>query len=266
MKKIIVLLAVAAVLLAISPATQAAINLPDPDLVGPYRIVFVTSAKPTAGTNIPAVWDMADLNTWVTGLAVTSGLDTNAGSPGWSIIGATTLVNVFDNTGLTATGGVPIYLVNGTPFATDYTDLWDFTGDAGKRTLNINENGVTGSYGTPIHTGLKAGPITFVGNELDSGNNPGHGGTNTGFNPWYGANVTWGGAFGSKSLFAISGVIFSADITADGEINMLDLAKMAMQWGQSDCANNDWCDGTDLDMSGAVGLGDLTILASEWLR
>ncbi len=55
------------------------------------------------------------------------------------------------------------------------------------------------------------------------------------------------------------------DITGDGEINLLDLAKMAMQWGQSDCANNDWCDVTDLDMSGAVGLGDLAILASEWL-
>ncbi|MBW8014971.1 MAG: hypothetical protein FVQ82_02215 [Planctomycetes bacterium] len=55
------------------------------------------------------------------------------------------------------------------------------------------------------------------------------------------------------------------DITGDGEINLLDLSKMAMQWGQSDCANNDWCDGTDLDMSGQVGLSDLIVLAEQWL-
>ena len=55
------------------------------------------------------------------------------------------------------------------------------------------------------------------------------------------------------------------DIVADGKINLLDLAKMAMQWGQGNCANNEWCNGTDLDTSGTVGLGDLTILASEWL-
>jgi hypothetical protein len=68
-----------------------------------------------------------------------------------------------------------------------------------------------------------------------------------------------------RAAMSIGGSV-DVDINADGEINLLDLAKMVMQWGQSDCANNDWCDGTDLDMSGTVGLGDLAILASEWLR
>jgi hypothetical protein len=48
MKNIIVLLAVAAVLLAIAPATQADINLPDPGVVGSYRVAFVTSQVPSS--------------------------------------------------------------------------------------------------------------------------------------------------------------------------------------------------------------------------
>jgi len=127
------------------------------------------------------------------------------------VIGATTEVggDVFSNTGLTATGGVPFYLVNAgsttpTAFATDNADFWAI-GDG--KTLDINETGETGSDGTAIHTGLNTGPITYVGRELDSGVNPGQGGNDAGFGTWYGNGDTWGGAFGSKSLFAVSGVI-----------------------------------------------------------
>lgn len=185
---------------AIAPTAQAGIALPDPGVVGDYRVVFVTSAKPTVTA------DMTSLNAWVSGLAVTSGLDTAAGSPGWFVVGATTEVggDVFTNTGLTATGGVPVYLVDGTAFATDNADLWTI-GDG--KVLNINETGETGSFGTAIHTGLNEGPVTYAGKELDSGGNVGHGGNDAGYGTWYGNGDDWMGAFGNTSLFAISGVI-----------------------------------------------------------
>jgi hypothetical protein len=183
---------------AIAPTAQAGIDLPDPGTVGDYRVIFVTSAKPAAGS--PA---MADLNAWASDLAVDSGLDAAAGSPGWNIVGATTLVDVFTNTGLAATGGVPVYLVDGTAFATDNADLWGLGGT----TLRVNESGEAPHFGSAIQTGLNVGPVTYAGKELDSGGNVGHGGDDPGYNPWYGNGDDWMGALGNTSLFAISGVI-----------------------------------------------------------
>jgi hypothetical protein len=204
MKKTIVLLALAAVLFTIAPAAQAAIALPDVSSVGDYRVIFVTSVKPAAGS--PA---MATLNTWATDLAVDSGLDaaaiaqTGAASPGWNIVGATTLVDVFTNTGLAATGGVPVYLVDGTAFATDNAYLWGLGGT----TLRVNESGEAAHFGSAIQTGLNVGPVTYAGKELDSGGAVGQGGDDPGYNPWYGNGDSWMGALGNTSLFAISGVI-----------------------------------------------------------
>ena len=183
---------------AIAPTAQADIALPDPGTVGDYRVVFVTSLKPTVAA------DMALLNPWVTSLAVDSGLDAAAGSPGWSVVGATTTVDVFTNTGLTQTGGVPIYLVDGTAFATDNVDFWAI---GSNKTLDINETGETGSFGTAIHTGVNVGPVTYAGKELNSGGAVGHGGNDAGYVTWYGNGESWMGTFGDTSLFAISGVI-----------------------------------------------------------
>ena len=204
MKKMITVLAVLGMGFALAPAVQAGIALPDPGVVGAYRVVFVTSGSPSQDS---VSSNMAAMNSWVSGLAIASGLDTAAGSPGWFVVGATTAVDVFTNTGLADTGGVPVYLVDGTAFATDNANLWGLGG----QNLNINESGVTGSFGSAIQTGLDDGPITYAGHELDCGVagdlGVGHGGSDTGFNPWYGNGDTWQGTFGIKSLFAISGVI-----------------------------------------------------------
>ena len=120
------------------------------------------------------------------------------------MVGATTTVDVFTNTGLAATGGVPVYLVDGTLFATDSEDLWAI-GDG--KVLNINESGEGNHFGTAIHTGLNVGPVTYAGKELDSGGTVGHGGSDPGYNPWYGNGDDWMGALGNTSLFAVSGVI-----------------------------------------------------------
>ncbi len=56
-----------------------------------------------------------------------------------------------------------------------------------------------------------------------------------------------------------------ADTVKDGVVNLLDLAKVAMHWLETDCAANNWCDGADLDMSGDVGMGDLVKLYIVWL-
>ena len=59
--------------------------------------------------------------------------------------------------------------------------------------------------------------------------------------------------------------MLAGDISNDGKVNMLDFEMLALQWSASPCdAGNLWCNGTDVDQSGDVGLGDLTDLASDW--
>ncbi|MDM8538734.1 PEP-CTERM sorting domain-containing protein, partial [Desulfobacterales bacterium HSG17] len=58
-----------------------------------------------------------------------------------------------------------------------------------------------------IHTGLNAGPVTYVGKTLDSGGAVGHGGSDAGYGTWYGNGDSWMGTFGATSLHAVSGVI-----------------------------------------------------------
>ena len=76
---------VAAVLFTIAPAAQAAIALPDPGVVGDYRVIFVTSTKPAADATVT----MPEVNAFVAGVADGSGLSTAAGNPGWFAVGAT---------------------------------------------------------------------------------------------------------------------------------------------------------------------------------
>ena len=131
MKKLkLTLLTAFAAATAFAPTARAAISLPDADVVGPYRVLFVTSTVPTG----PAT--MAALNPWVTSLAVGSGLDAaaiaeNGGvTPDWNVFGATSTVDVLTNTGLALTGGVPVYFADGTLFATDYDNFWDASAHA----------------------------------------------------------------------------------------------------------------------------------------
>ena len=207
-----------------SATTTAAIALPDAGVVGPYRVVFGTSVTASGAS------DMASLNAWVTTLAQAPGAVDDGGALGttWSVIGATTAVNVFDNTD-TEPGvdtDYPIYLVDGTLFVADYTELWAATG----RNLNVSETGGVPGGPTFVHTGLEAGPITSVGKELDSGNTISIGGRDPGYNPWYGTGMDWGGPFGNTALFAISGVIGGAPPPTPHHLSRLTRLLLSSFW------------------------------------
>ncbi len=57
----------------------------------------------------------------------------------------------------------------------------------------------------------------------------------------------------------------AVDIVTDGNIDILDLSKIASQWLQTGCTTGEWCEGTDLDMNGEVNIGDFAVLADHWL-
>ena len=229
---------------------RADIALPDPGSVGPYRVVFVTSADPPADATVT----MPELNAWVTGLAQATGAVDDGGALGttWSVVGATSAVNVFENTDTEP--GVdpdhPIYLVDGAKFADDYTDFWAVA--VGSPHLNINELGGTGGgAGSWAHTGLEAGPVTSA-NALDTPFVDGvsgisHGGLDAGYNPWYGNGDTWAGGIDNGALFAISGVIggastsFPLTITPNG-------ANYDFTWESQDGKLYDLVSDTDLSM------------------
>jgi alpha-galactosidase len=57
-----------------------------------------------------------------------------------------------------------------------------------------------------------------------------------------------------------------ADTNGDNAVSLGDFVKLAQEWQQSDCRNNLWCDGADLDINDSVGTSDLLVLAQEWLK
>ena len=215
MKKLITVFAVLGMVFALAPAAQA-----DFPTTGEYRILFVTSAQPGA-----VAQNMTALNAWVTGLAQASGAVDDGGTLGttWSVLGATSTVNVFANTGMALTGGVETYLADGTLFASDYAQFWSNTVNQPNDTSNFLPDERGGTTTQPVQTGLTTSgdgidqaPITYVGHALDATSDIVHGGADKGYNsakfPWFaGADSvgpdTWYGNWGDVSLFAISGVI-----------------------------------------------------------
>ena len=57
------------------------------------------------------------------------------------------------------------------------------------------------------------------------------------------------------------------DLFADEEliINLPDFATFAFYWQDQNCAQSNWCEGSDFDRSGAVDFADLVIFADHWL-
>ena len=51
----------------------------------------------------------------------------------------------------------------------------------------------------------------------------------------------------------------------DGTVNFTDYAIFANNWLYQDCAEPDWCGGTDFDHSGSVDILDLATFADNWL-
>ena len=56
-----------------------------------------------------------------------------------------------------------------------------------------------------------------------------------------------------------------ADIDMDHAVNFTDYAVFADNWLYQNCAEPDWCEGTDFDHSGSVDILDLARLADYWL-
>ena len=55
------------------------------------------------------------------------------------------------------------------------------------------------------------------------------------------------------------------DIAVNGHVDFGDFALMAVNWTRTDCTEPDWCQGCDLNESGAVTLDDLGLLAGFWM-
>jgi Tol biopolymer transport system component len=54
------------------------------------------------------------------------------------------------------------------------------------------------------------------------------------------------------------------DLNNDGKVNFVDFAFIANRW-MDECSEPNWCDGCDLDHSGATNMTDLSIFAGTWL-
>jgi hypothetical protein len=60
--------------------------------------------------------------------------------------------------------------------------------------------------------------------------------------------------------------IFQSDLDNNGMVGVGDLGRIAFWWLRNDCYYPGWCEGADLDYSGAVDLRDYGVFASEWRR
>lgn len=85
--------------------------------------------------------------------------------------------------------------------------------------------------------------------------------------------VTWGAAssLGTGSInynhvtFRIGISILSPDVTGDYYVDLADFATMSKWWLCRCDEYNGWCEGADLQMSGFVGVDDLSTLLTFWL-
>jgi hypothetical protein len=56
------------------------------------------------------------------------------------------------------------------------------------------------------------------------------------------------------------------DVSYDGDVNLADLASIALNWQAMGCdIGNTWCGRTDLNCDGSVGIEDLSAIAYYWL-
>jgi hypothetical protein len=57
-----------------------------------------------------------------------------------------------------------------------------------------------------------------------------------------------------------------ADVDMDGAVNFTDYAKFLQYWHYQNCAEPDWCEGTDFDHSGQIDFVDLMEFTQHWLE
>jgi len=58
---------------------------------------------------------------------------------------------------------------------------------------------------------------------------------------------------------------YPSDIDTDCFVGFKDLKLLAVEWLNSDCSTNEWCNGADIDKSDSVSFTDFAQLASMWL-
>ncbi|MBI9019505.1 MAG: leucine-rich repeat domain-containing protein [Phycisphaerae bacterium] len=77
-------------------------------------------------------------------------------------------------------------------------------------------------------------------------------------------NTGWGASIGG--LPTAPWPILNSDFNLDRKVIVSDFANLASHWMETGCqASNNWCDGTDIDTSGDVGLSDLVFLVDNWM-
>ncbi|MBE3142987.1 MAG: hypothetical protein IMZ61_03575 [Planctomycetes bacterium] len=57
-----------------------------------------------------------------------------------------------------------------------------------------------------------------------------------------------------------------ADVDMDDNVDFVDYAAFANHWREQNCAEPNWCEGTDFDHSGSVDMLDLATFAIHWLE
>ena len=102
-----------------------------------FRLLFVTSDKRDATST-----DIADYNSFVQSAAAAGHAAIRGYSAGFRALASTESVDARDNTATTGTG-VPIYWLNSSILADDYSDLYD--GSWANESLRTNERGTTTS-------------------------------------------------------------------------------------------------------------------------
>ena len=196
MKKTIVLLAVAGLVLALASAAQAGvITAPTDGYTGAYRLIYVTAPY----GSLTASSDIGVYNTFVA--ADAAGVtELNALGVDWNVVGSTATVNADFNTGTEITGptDVRIYTLNGVQVAENYANLWDGSLDT-RITDRTGAETTLRQYTGTWSTGKKR-----VGNELGLGYSTSRAKAERTDANWIQDNA---GSDNGYTLYAMSGVI-----------------------------------------------------------
>ncbi len=113
-----------------------------------------------------------------------------------------------------------------------------------------------------VYMGI-AEPLSFVTNTLSPSFDPGILAYNTDY-LWRVDEVNSAGAT-TGDLWTFSTAI-AGDFDLDQDVDLVDIASLASVWFNNYCNGaNSWCQGGDLDQSGAVDVSDLEEVSNNWL-
>jgi hypothetical protein len=68
----------------------------------------------------------------------------------------------------------------------------------------------------------------------------------------------------NSMIHVLTPVRLAADFDADEDVDASDLGMFASHWLDTDCAEPDWCAGTDLDRDTSVNFIDYALFAEQW--